>query len=136
MNPTQHLRAVARQADPDYSTRKEYKLILRAARLRLSDWLLTIHNSRYAYRAVGRTHYDEGRVTITLGCNTPWPAICALLLHEVAHASLANHWPRVHHDDKWRSKFLELAWDVYGVDVIAFSGSSHDLHAAIQGALS
>jgi len=136
MNPTQHLRFVAREADPDHRVHEEYKRIMRATRLRSKGWMLSIRRSRkYSQRAVGRTYYD-GEITITLGRDTSWPAVCALLLHEIAHASLVNYWPRVHHGDEWRSRFVELAVHVYGINFIApVGGSYHDLQAAIQGAL-
>jgi len=139
MNPTDYHnrrgRIARRAADPATPVRAHFRIIMREAGLRLSDWALALRWSRkHPDDCTGHCSYDNHRITATIGVRAPSAHWRALLLHEVAHAVTPEDGG---HGDAWRARFAELLAAVYGRSIppSADVGSTHALHAAVVDAL-
>lgn len=79
---------------------------------------------------VGRC-YEDSKISVTLGKSSDAATVCALLLHELAHAA---SWCSEAHNEKFRSLFLSAAQEAYGIGTV-YGDTHEDLHKAIVVAI-
>lgn len=140
MNPTQYIKArgrsdarAVRGALPIRMRgdliHREFNRLLRLpmfGHIKRFAHLKSIRRSRVKAHSTGRAWPMTGKIVLTLGAAADWPTICVLLCHELAHVAAPY---RAHHNDRWRSIFVESVVGAYGIDEVPHPFcTSFDLH--------